>query len=142
VCVIVGEGGSDESTRSADNALSYRLLATEGFFLQRLQRIPTSPSSVSIERVRTPDLAALLGKATQSCPILDGLLGDDAPLRQYVALDGADIVGRVRSVDAVGATWCADMHVNASHRRRGIGRAVLCRMLRDDRGGAGRSARC
>jgi predicted acetyltransferase len=39
----------------------------------------------------------------------------------------------VRSVDSVGATWCADMHVNASHRRRGIGQALLCRMLRDDR---------
>jgi len=36
-------------------------------------------------------------------------------------------------VDSVGATWCADMHINASHRRRGIGRALLCRMLRDDR---------
>jgi predicted acetyltransferase len=50
-----------------------------------------------------------------------------------VALDGEEIVGRVRSVDAVGATWCADMHVNPSHRRRGIGQALLCRMLRDDR---------
>jgi hypothetical protein len=127
VCVIVGEGESDESTRSAYKVLGYRLLATEGFFLQRLQRNPKSPFSVSIERVRTPDLAALLGKATRSRPILDSLLGEDAPLRQSVALDEADIVGRVRSVDAVGATWCADMHVNASHRRRGIGRAVLAR---------------
>jgi GNAT superfamily N-acetyltransferase len=61
------------------------------------------------------------------------LLGDDAPFRQYVALDGADIVGRVRSVDAAGATWCADMYVQPSHRRRGIGQALLSKMLRDDR---------
>jgi predicted acetyltransferase len=45
----------------------------------------------------------------------------------------------VRSVDAVGATWCADMYVNATHRRRGIGQALLCRMLRDDRA---RSSKC
>ena len=55
------------------------------------------------------------------------------PFRQYVALDGQDIVGRVRSVDAAGATWCADVYVNPSHRRRGIGQALLGRMLRDDR---------
>ncbi len=88
---------------------------------------------MAIERVRTPELAARLGKATRTRPIADGLLGDDAPFRQYVALDGEKIVGRVRSVDAVGATWCADMHVNTSHRRRGIGQALLSRMLRDDR---------
>jgi GNAT superfamily N-acetyltransferase len=133
VCAIVGEGESDEPVRSAYKSLGYRLLATEGFFLQRLTRIPRSPSPVPIARVRTPELAERLGKAVRARPIANGLLGDDAPFRQYVALDGEEIVGRVRSVDSVGATWCADMHVNASHRRRGIGRALLCRMLRDDR---------
>jgi GNAT superfamily N-acetyltransferase len=133
VCAIIGEGESDEPIRTAYRSLGYRLLATEGFFMQRLKQIPKSPSPVPIERVRTPELAARLGKATRLRPISDGLLGDDAPFRQYVALDGEKIVGRVRSVDAVGATWCADMHVNESHRRRGIGRALLCRMLRDDR---------
>jgi GNAT superfamily N-acetyltransferase len=133
VCAMVGEGDSEEPTRSAYKALGYRLLATEGFFVQRLKRIPQSPSPLPIERVRTPELAARLGKATRLRPISNDLLGDHAPFRQYVALEGKEIVGRVRSVDAVGATWCADMYVNASHRRRGIGRALLCRMLRDDR---------
>jgi GNAT superfamily N-acetyltransferase len=133
VCAIVAEGEPDEPIRSAYKALGYRLLATEGFFVQRLTRIPKPPSPLPIERVRTPELAARLGKATRSRPISNGLLGDDAPFRQYVALDREEIVGRVRSVDSVGATWCADMHVNASHRRRGIGQALLCRMLRDDR---------
>jgi GNAT superfamily N-acetyltransferase len=133
VCAMVGEGASEEPTRAAYKAMGYRLLATEGFFVQRLKRIPRSPSPVPIELVRTPELAARLGKATRTRPILDNFLRDDAPFRQYVALDGDEIVGRVRSVDAVGATWCADMHVNASHRRRGIGQALLRRMLRDDR---------
>lgn len=139
VCAMIGEGEPDEPTRSAYKALGYRLLATEGFFVQRLKRIPKSPCPVPIERVRTPELAARLGKVTRSRPIADGLLGNDAPFRQYVALDGEEIVGRVRSVDAVRATWCADMHVKPSHRRRGIGRALLCHMLRDDRG---RGSRC
>jgi GNAT superfamily N-acetyltransferase len=133
VCAMVGEGEPDEPTRAAYKALGYRLLATEGFFVQRLQRIPKLPSSVSIERVRTPARAAQLGKITRTRPIADELLGPNAPFRQYVALDGNEIVGRVRSVDAAGATWCSDMHVKESHRRRGIGQALLCRMLRDDR---------
>jgi GNAT superfamily N-acetyltransferase len=133
MCAMVGEGEPQETTRSAYKALGYRLLATEGFFVQRLKRIPKLPSPVPIERVRTPELAAQLGKATRTRPIPDRLLGDDAPFRQYVALDGSEIIGRVRSVDAAGATWCADMHVSPSHRRRGIGQALLCRMLRDDR---------
>ncbi len=133
VCAMIGEGEPDEPTRSAYKALGYRLLATEGFFVQRLKRIPKPPSPGPIERVRTPELAARLATATRTRPIPDSLLGDDAPFRQYVALDGEQIVGRVRSVDAVGATWCADMYVNTSHRRRGIGQALLNRMLRDDR---------
>jgi GNAT superfamily N-acetyltransferase len=133
VCAMVAEGEPDEPTRTAYKSLGYRLLATEGFFLHRLSRIPRSPSPLSIERVHKPELAARLGKVTRSRPIPANLLADDAPFRQYVALDGDEIVGRVRSVDAAGATWCADMHVNASHRRRGIGQALLMRMLRDDR---------
>jgi hypothetical protein len=119
--------------RKVGTSLGYRLLATEGFFVQRLKRIPKSPAPVLVELVRTAELAARLGKATRTRPIADDLLGEDAPFRQYVALDGEEIVGRVRSVDAVGATWCADMHVSTSHRRRGIGQSLLCIMLRDDR---------
>ena len=137
---MVGDGEPDEPTRSAYKGLGYRLLATEGFFVQRLTRIPKSPAPVSIERVRTPELAVRLGKITRTRPIADSLLRDDAPFRQYVALDGEDIVGRVRSVDAVGATWCADMYVNPSYRRRGIGQALLCRMLRDDRARGSKSS--
>ena len=133
VCAMITKDGLDEPTRAAYKALGYRLLATEGFFVQPMKRIPKPRSPVWIERVRTPDLAAQLGRITRSRPIPHILLGDDAPFRQYVALDGEDIIGRVRSVNAVGATWCADMYVRPSHRRRGIGQALLSKMLRDDR---------
>jgi GNAT superfamily N-acetyltransferase len=132
-CALLAEGEPDESTRSGYTALGYRLLATEGFFVHPLARVPRPSPAITIERVRTPELAARLGKITRTRPIATELLGDDASFRQYVALAGKEIVGRVRSVDAVGATWCADMYVDPSHRRRGIGRALLGRMLRDDR---------
>jgi len=133
VCAMIAQGEPDVAARAAYKAHDYRLLATEGFFVQRLKRIPRPPSPVSIERVRTSDLAAQLGKITRTRPISSHLLEDDAPFRQYVALDREKIVGRVRSVDAAGATWCADMYVHPSHRRRGIGQALLLKMLRDDR---------
>lgn len=133
VCAMIAAGEPDGPTRTAYKALGYRLLATEGVFVQPMTRIPRPPSSVAIERVGTPELAAQLGKMTRTRPISNDLLGDDAPFRQYVALDGENIVGRVRSVDAAGATWCADMHVQPSHRRRGIGTALLSKMLQDDR---------
>jgi hypothetical protein len=133
VCAMIAKGEPDTPTRAAYKALGYRLLATEGFFVQRMNRIPTPPSPVSIERVRTPELAAQLGKITRTRPISNNLLVHDAPFRQYVALDGEDIIGRVRSVNAAGATWCTEMYVQPSHRRRGIGQALLSKMLRDDR---------
>ena len=133
VCAMIGEGEPDEPTRTTYKALGYRLLAREGFFVHRMQGIPRSPARISIERVRTPELAAQLGKITRTKPISSNLLADEAPFRQYVALDEEDIVGRVRSVDSVGATWCTDMYVDPSHRRRGIGQALLLKMLRDDR---------
>jgi GNAT superfamily N-acetyltransferase len=133
VCAMIADGESDKPTRTAYRALGYRLLATEGFFVQRMKRIPRLSSPMSIKRVRTPELAAQLGKITRTRPISDDLLGDDARFRQYVALDGENIVGRVRSMDVVGATWCADLYVHPSHRRCGIGQALMSKMLRDDR---------
>lgn len=133
ISVMVANEDADGPVRAAYKALGYRLLRTEGFFLQRLRRIPDPPAVVSIERVRTAERAAQLGKITRRRPMTDDQLGDDAPFRQYVAVDGDDIVGRVQSVDAVGATWCANMFVEPSHRRRGIGQALLSKMLRDDR---------
>src|SRR5262249_49187897 len=122
----------DAPARAAYKALGYRLLVTEGLFVQRLELIPQPPAPVPIIRVRTPELAAQLGKLTRTRPIPDRLLGDDAPFRQYVARGGEHTVGRVRSAAAAGAPWCADMHVERPHRRRGMGRALLARMLRDD----------
>lgn len=64
VCAMVGEAEPEEPIKSAYKALGYRLLATEGFFVQVLKRIPKAPSAVVIERVRTPAMATRLGKAS------------------------------------------------------------------------------
>ena len=139
VSVVIASDEPDQPVRTAYKALGYRLLRTEAFFVQPLHHIPDPPAAVSVERVQTVERAAQLAKIVRRRPIAADLLGDDAPFRQYVALDGDAIVGRVRSIDAVGATWCSAMFVEPSHRRRGIGQALMAKMLRDDRA---RGARC
>jgi GNAT superfamily N-acetyltransferase len=139
VSVVIASDEPDQPVRTAYKALGYRLLRTEGFFVQPLREIPDPPAAVSIERVQTVERAAQLGKIIRRRPIAADLLGDGAPFRQYVALDGDAIVGRVRSIDAVGASWCSAMFVEPSHRRRGIGQALMAKMLQDDRA---RGSRC
>jgi hypothetical protein len=133
ISAIRGMNESDEATREGYKRLGYRLLATEPLFIHDLKRIPRPNSPVEIVRVKTPELAARFGKANRSRPIPAEHLGRGAPFRQYVAVNGQSIIGWVRSVCAGRSTWCSDMYVVQKHRRRGIGSALLAKMLRDDR---------
>ncbi|MEQ7008207.1 GNAT family N-acetyltransferase [Actinopolymorpha sp. B17G11] len=141
ICAIRAPGEAEGPLRQAYKQLGYRLGATEALMVHRLDRIPRTKAPARITRVTTPELAGRLARATESKPLEEAALSRDAPLRQYVALDGDEPVGWVQSIivrtetsgDAAPMTWCADMFVQPSHRRRGIGRALLERMLRDDR---------
>jgi GNAT superfamily N-acetyltransferase len=137
VCALCGPNDDEEALRSGYKAIGYRLLATETLFVQRLKAIPrrkaSSAAGIAIDRVKTVEMAERFGKATRTRPIPREHLGTGAAFRQYVALEGDDLVGWVRSVNADDSTWCSNMHVRPAHRRRGIGRALLTRMLADDR---------
>jgi GNAT superfamily N-acetyltransferase len=135
VSTVVAAGESDDGVRAEFKRLGYRLTSGEGFFVQRLKKIPraAAPTPVTIRRVRTAAMAEQLGQATQSRPIPRECYAMDGPFRQYVAIDGETIVGWVRSVPVGRSTWCSHMGVRPSHRRRGIGRALVAKMLRDDR---------
>jgi GNAT superfamily N-acetyltransferase len=130
---IHADSETEASARAEFKRLGYRLLDSETLFSHCLKRIPQPKTALKIERVLTEETAVRLGKATRSRPIPAHYLTGTAPLRQYIALDGSSIVGWVRSIDAGDSAWCADMFVEASYRRRGIGSAMVARMLRDDR---------
>jgi GNAT superfamily N-acetyltransferase len=144
VCAIRAMNESDDELRAAYKSLGYRLLSTEPLFVHRLKRIPrvaitgratggrANIGTIGIERVKTTDMAFRFGKATRSRPITPANLEDDAPFRQFVAVEDDQLVGWVRSVNAGDSTWCSNMYVLPSHRRRGIGRALLVHMLKDD----------
>jgi GNAT superfamily N-acetyltransferase len=74
-----------------------------------------------------PNSARLTGGRPRASETLE------LPYRQYLAFEENRLVGWVRSVETKHGNWCSSLFVIASHRRRGIGTALLCRMLRDDR---------
>ena len=147
VCAIQELDQSDGELRAEYKALGYRLLATEALFVHGLERIPRvgaagrAGGAMSIERMVTPEMAERFGKATRTRPVpAEQLAEPQASFRQYLALSGDQLVGWVRSVNAGDSTWCSNLHVQPSHRRRGIAKALMARMLRDDRArGAARS---
>jgi GNAT superfamily N-acetyltransferase len=132
VCAIYGVHESDQSLRTDFKALNYRLGSTEAVMVHDLKRIPRFDKPVEITRVTTEDMAERLNAAAKSRQLLPEYLARDSPLRQYVALVDDKPVGWVRSVDVGHATWCSNMYVEPKFRRRGIARAMMSQMLRDD----------
>ena len=140
VCAIVALDEPDESIRRGFKSLGYRLGATEAMMVHPLRRIPRCAEPAVVERVRTQEMADRLAKAAGTRQILPEHMCDDAPLRQYVAHINDEPVGWVRSIVVGDATWCSNMFVKPPFRRRGIARAMLCRMLRDDRAHGAKTA--
>jgi predicted N-acetyltransferase YhbS len=138
ICAILGDREDDAPVRAAYTALGYRLGTTEPFFAHRLARVPRLPAPLPVRRVSTREVADRLAKAARSRQVLPEHFAPDSPLRQYVALEGTKPVGWVRSITVPlpggrSGTWVSNMYVEPPHRRRGIGRSLLARMLRDDR---------
>lgn len=133
VSAILPAGESDEALREDFKSHDFRLNGTEAFMVHALTRIPRPETSATIERVLDADLADRLNGAFGARQMLPEHLDKDSHVRQYVALEGDAIVGMVRSHTVENATWCANLYVREEHRRKGIGRALMCEMLRDDR---------
>lgn len=140
ICVIRAEDELDRQIRADFRGAGYRLLATEGFFVHDLVEMPEE-GPTDVRRVSDQELADRLAKAARRRQILPEHIGrEDAPVRQYVALDGDEIVGWVKSVSVCGATWCSNLYVQPSHRRKGVGGDLIGRMLEDDRAHGSRAS--
>jgi GNAT superfamily N-acetyltransferase len=134
LCVIRTVRTSDDGIRADFPALGYRLMTTESFMLHRLNTITTAVEPFPVTQVTTLEQARLLWKTARSRRImLERLMADPAPMRQYMALDNGTPVGWVSSVVVDDCTWCTGMFVKPEYRRRGIARALLTRMLGDDK---------
>jgi len=147
VCAFHAMHEPDTPIRDGFKSLGYRLARTEPLMVHSLRRIPRfdvhPDAPATIERVTSQAMADRLAKAARKRQLLPEHLAADprkAPLRHYVALLDGDIAGWVRSIAAGDAAWCSDMYVHPQFRRRGIARAMLSRMLRDDRAAGARQA--
>ena len=133
ICAIRGIDEPDEPIRAAYKAAGYRLGTTESLMLHRLAKIPDLKGPLPVHRVMTQEIADRLTKAAGRRHIRAEHLVPDAPLRQYVALDAGKPVGWATSIAVDDSTWVSSMYVAPKYRRRGIGKSILAKMLRDDR---------
>jgi GNAT superfamily N-acetyltransferase len=140
ICALHGPDEDGDELREGFKASGYRLGHSEALMAHALKRIPRAPAPMTIRRVDTQAMADRLSKAARSRQILPEHLGQDAPIRCYVALDGDAPIGWVSSIVVGDSTWCSNMYVKPEFRRRGIARSLLCRMLRDDRTGGADTA--
>lgn len=141
LCPIHGPDDDADLIRDTYKDLGYRLNHTEFFMIHSLSRIPRVVSPVTLKRVTTIEMAERLAKTAARRQILpEHVDAEDPPMRVYVALVKDDIVGWVNSVVADKATYCGGMYGQPECRRQGIARALLAKMLRDDRKGGARQA--
>jgi len=133
ICVICDIHEPQEPLSTDLKALGYRLGTTEPLMIHTLEQIPVFDSPAVIERVTTAEAADRLTKATRSRQILPEHFAPGALLRQYIAQIDGELVGWVRSIRVDKGTWYSNMYVRPDFRRRGIARAMLSRMLLDDR---------
>lgn len=131
--IVVPVDESVNELRETMKALGYRLLATEAFFQHDFKGIPQVESTAKVTRLRSQEDAVQFAKLTRSKVLSEDHLQTDHPIRQFIAKQGSEIVGWVRSVDAGTSTWCSNMEVRPAFRRQGIGSLLLRTMLSDDR---------
>jgi GNAT superfamily N-acetyltransferase len=132
VCAVHAANESDAPLRAGYKAVGYRLHATEALMMHRLKRIPKVPPPFPISRVLTEELAGLVFKAAGRRQILPEHLKGNDVLRLYVALDGETPVGWLRSIVVGDSTWVSNVFTVPKYRRKGVGKSLLAKMLRDD----------
>ncbi len=138
VCYLVPLGESDTQVRAAFKALGYRLMSTEPLMVQDLTELPDFPRSerFPIVPVQTSEQADTLAEAARRKMLLpEHLTADPPPIRLYLAQDEAvpQVVGWVGSAITSVGTWVTSLFVEKAYRRQGVGRALMARMLADDK---------
>ncbi len=126
--------GSLQHLKTSFKSLGYRLTATEALMTHNLEKIEPVESPARIVRITTPEEAQLFAKVTRSKQILKVDLQQEPPsMRQYMVLIDEKPVGWVGSIPVGECAWCSSMFVKPEYRRRGIAKALMTRMLLDDR---------
>lgn len=111
----------------AYKALGYRPLASERFFVHDLKDVPVFTSEPPVRLIESAaQLATIPQNVPQHRKWMEGL-------RQYAIWDDKRDYGWVTSRDVGPDCWVGDLWVPDDVRRRGYGRALMSKLLQDDR---------
>lgn len=134
VCAFYADGESGEGIKQGFKQLGYRYSHHETLFSHDLKGLGEFTSPLPIVQVTSADQAHALKLAAGSTQIRVSDIAAEPPLmRQYMAVDGSTPVGWVRSIVCGKSGWCSNMFVQPAYRRRGLGKALMSRMLKDDK---------
>lgn len=134
LCVVHRLEEDFEAIRETYKGLGYRAAATEWVFVHDLSEVPTIESNPPVTRVEDFEGAALCCRlAERQMFRLIEFKQAPLPFRQYAVLRPDDFVGRVRSVPVGSQAWVSDLYVAEAFRNRGYGKALMSRLLQDDK---------
>lgn len=134
LCALDSVGADFEAVKAAYKRRHFRMLRKEPMFVCDCTSLPRGCETGSVIRVidiETADkVRAAAGRPQiQSHDLHDG----DATLRLYAAMVDSQPVGWVKSIrTGPSYAWVSNLHVLQSHRRRGIGEALMRKMLEED----------
>jgi GNAT superfamily N-acetyltransferase len=116
-----------KARKAAYKALGYRAVATEWVFVHDLREIPVFDSDPPVRLVRTAEEWATIPQDTgQKRRWVDAF-------RQYALWDDAAAYGWGESRQYGMHAYTSNIFVPETYRGRGYGRAVMSRLLQDDR---------
>jgi GNAT superfamily N-acetyltransferase len=135
VCHLHESDAAFQPIRDAYKRLGYRALATEWMFAIDPAAAPAFASQPPVRRVRAGEDAARIQRARRGQRAIraEHLVAEPAPQRLYAVMDDGAVYGWVSSVPVERRAWVADLFVEARHRGRGFGRALMSALLADDR---------
>jgi GNAT superfamily N-acetyltransferase len=140
ICAIQPPGEPEDALRAGYKSLGYRLQATESFMMHSLAKIPAVAEPFLVERVLTQELADRVTKSARYRQLLPAHLAENSSLRQYAVVDRQTAIAWGKSIAIGDSAWVDNLFVVEKYRRRGIAKAMMACMLRDDRAhGAKRS---
>jgi len=132
VCHLHKSDEDFDTIRAQYKRLGYRAISTEWMFYHDLAELPVYASVPPVMHVRDQ---AVLDSIPQPAPqpwrLPVGIGGK--PARLYCAWDGDGDRGWVTSVPYKTDAWVSNLHVRAEYRRQGFGRALMAKLLADDK---------
>ena len=136
LCTINGLEDAPSDVKADYKAHGFRALRSEPFFVHQINPDHLPEPSFDVRVVSTVEEAELVKQAEGKRQIRPSDLAEaDPTLVLFAAWENGIPVGWVRSIRThPDAAWVSNLGVASSHRRRGIGSALMQAMLRHDAG--------